>query len=108
MFFVKGDSWDLTTLSPHARLKVLGEGGIQMERRKKKAGVWLSVIGFLVILALEAVVYAAVCLFALPVVLPVLLLAEGILLAAGIGILLAARARIQEINGGEEDDLSQY
>ena len=79
-----------------------------MERRKKKTGVWLSVIGVLVILALEAAVYAAVYCFVLPVVLPVLLLAEGVLLAAGIGVLLAARARIKEINGGEEDDLSQY
>lgn len=79
-----------------------------MDRRKKKLGVWLSVLGVLAILGLEAAVYAAVCSLALPVTLPVLLLLEGILLAVGIGVLLAARARIKEINGGEEDDLSQY
>lgn len=79
-----------------------------MDHRKKKLGVWLSVLGVLAILGLEAAVYAAVCSLALPVTLPVLLLLEGILLAVGIGVLLAARARIKEINGGEEDDLSQY
>lgn len=79
-----------------------------MDHRKKKLGVWLSVLGVLAILGLEAAVYAAVCALALPVTLPVLLLLEGILLAVGIGVLLAARARIKEINGGEEDDLSQY
>lgn len=79
-----------------------------MERRKKKRGVWLSVLGILAILGLEGAVYGAVCCFALPVTLPVLLLLEAVLLAAGIGVLLAAWARIKEIDGGEEDDLSQY
>lgn len=79
-----------------------------MNRRQKKCGVWLSVLGVLTILLLEGAFYASVLLLALPVALPLLLLTGGVLLVIGIGILWAAWARIKEINGGEEDDLSQY
>lgn len=48
--------------------------------RGKKVGVWLSVAAVLALL----------------------------LTAAAVAVIVAACARIREINGGEEDDLSQY
>ena len=74
---------------------------------KKKWGVWLSVAGVLAVLAAYGFFYAwAVRALCLPGwVLPVI----GLILAAvAVVILAAARSRIKEINGGEEDDLSQY
>ncbi len=75
-------------------------------RSKKKLGVWLSVAGVLLVLAVYGGIYAA--LYALPIPLPAFLLLEGIVIASGVGVLVAAWYRIKEINGGEEDDLSQY
>ena len=61
------------------------KGGVVLmdTRTKKKLGVWLSVAGILLVL-------------------------EGFVFAGGLGVLIAAWYRIKEINGGEEDDLSQY
>lgn len=75
-------------------------------RSKKKLGVWLSVAGVLLVLAVYGGIYAAA--FTPPVPLPAFLLLEGIVFASGLGVLVAAWFRIKEINGGEEDDLSQY
>lgn len=75
-------------------------------RTKKKLGVWLTVAGILLVLAVYGGFYAAM--FTLPIPLPMFLLLEGIVFAAGLGVLVAAWYRIKEINGGEEDDLSQY
>ena len=73
---------------------------------KKKLGVWLSVAGILLVLAVYGGVYAVT--FTLPMPLPMFLLLEGFVFAGGLGVLIAAWYRIKEINGGEEDDLSQY
>ena len=75
-------------------------------RTKKKLGVWLSVAGVLLVLAVYGGIYAVT--FTLPMPLPMFLLLEGLVFAAGLGVLIAAWYRIKEINGGEEDDLSQY
>lgn len=75
--------------------------------QKKKAGVWLSVLAVLLLLAGYAVFYLRVQ-QELGVPLSILLIPGLLLLAIAIGLLLAARSRVKEINGGEEDDLSQY
>ena len=73
---------------------------------KKKAGVWLSVIAVLIPLALQAagVLWVRHWLGGGPLFWGLAL----VLLAAAVLVIAAALARIREINGGEEDDLSQY
>ncbi|MDY3014678.1 MAG: hypothetical protein SOR61_05740 [Evtepia sp.] len=76
-------------------------------RQKKKAGVWLSVLAVLLLVAGYAVFSFRVQ-QGLGIPLFLLLIPGIFLLAGAAGILLAARSRMKEINGGEEDDLSQY
>ena len=61
--------------------------------RGKKVGVWLSV---LVVLVHTFGGH------------PLFWVLAALLLAAALVLIGAARSRIREINGGEEDDLSQY
>ena len=70
--------------------------------RGKKVGVWLSVLVVLVPLALQGagVAWAWHTFGGHPLF--------SLLLAAALFLIGAARSRIREINGGEEDDLSQY
>lgn len=76
-------------------------------RRGKKLGVWLSVIGVVALLGAHALLYGWThWMFGLPR--PVFLGLEGVLIASAVAVFIAARARIREINGGEENDLSQY
>ena len=76
-------------------------------RQKKKAGVWLSVLALLLLLAGYALFTAQVH-QGLGIPLSLLLVPGFLLLVLAAGLLLAARSRMKEINGGEEDDLSQY
>lgn len=78
------------------------------ERRVKKLGVWLSVAGALVWLLLEALLFMGVLREDGPLSWGFFLLLEAVVIALGIGLVLAGWKRIQEINGGEEDDLSKY
>ena len=72
----------------------------------KKAGVWLSVLAVLVPLAVQMLgVYWAWAVMGLT---PLFVVLAIILLAAAVAVIVAALSRIREINGGEEDDLSQY
>lgn len=76
-------------------------------KRKKKLGVWLSVLGGCAVLAAYGGFYAwGIQALGLPKW--VLLAVGGILGAAAVVLLAAAWVRMKEINGGEEDDLSQY
>lgn len=75
-------------------------------RSGKKAGVWLSVLAVLVPLAVQMLgVYWAWAVMGLT---PLFVVLAIILLAAAVAVIVAALSRIREINGGEEDDLSQY
>ena len=75
-------------------------------RRKKKAGVWLSVLAVLLPLVLQAVgVLAAWTHWGMT---PLFWGIALVLLAVAVLVIAAALVRIREINGGEEDDLSQY
>lgn len=74
--------------------------------RGKKVGVWLSVLVVLISLAIQA---AGVCLaWHFLGLTPLFLGVTLVLLAAAITVIAVAIVRIREINGGEEDDLSQY
>ena len=74
--------------------------------RGKKVGVWLSVLIVLVPLALQGAGVAwAWHTFGGH---PLFWILAALLLAAALFLIGAARSRIREINGGEEDDLSQY
>ena len=74
--------------------------------RGKKVGVWLSVLVVLVPLALQGAGVAwAWRTFGGH---PLFWILAALLLAAALFLIGAARSRIREINGGEEDDLSQY
>ena len=75
-------------------------------RGKKKAGVWLSVLAVLLPLALQAsgVLRAWTRWGMTPLFWGIAL----VLLAVAVLVIAAALVRIREINGGEEDDLSQY
>ena len=53
-------------------------------RTKKKLGVWLSVAGVLLVLAVYGGIYAVM--FTLPMPLPMFLLLEGLVFAAGLGV----------------------
>ena len=73
---------------------------------KKKAGVWLSVLAVLLPLALQAAgVLLAWKRWGLT---PLFWGFALVLLAAAVLVMAAALVRIREINGGDEDDLSQY
>ena len=75
-------------------------------RRGKKAGVCLSVVAVLIPLALQL---AGVVLIRRFLGLgPLFWVLAGVMLAAAVAVIVAALYRIHEINGGEEDDLSQY
>lgn len=75
-------------------------------RRGKKMGVWLSVLAVLVPLAVQGIgVYWAWRMLGMT---PLFWGLAALLLAAAITVIAAAIVRIREINGGEEDDLSQY
>ena len=67
--------------------------------RGKKVGVWLSVAAVLAPLAVQIAGVAWIW---------TLLGSHPLLTAAAVAVIVAACARIREINGGEEDDLSQY
>lgn len=75
-------------------------------RGKKKIGVWLSALAVLVPLIFQSagVLWAWHTLGSTPLFWGL----SALLLAAAIGVIVAAWSRIHEINGGEEDDLSQY
>lgn len=75
-------------------------------RKKKKVGVWFSVLAVFVplIIQITGVLWAWETLG----MTPLFLVMSILLLAIGIGVIAAAWKRIHEINGGEEDDLSQY
>lgn len=74
--------------------------------RGKKVGVWLSVLAVLIPLAIQA---AGVCwAWRILGLTPLFFGVTLVLLAAAITVIAAAIVRIREINGGEEDDLSQY
>ena len=70
--------------------------------RGKKVGVWLSVAAVAVQIAGVAWIWTLLGSHPLFWVLALLLT------AAAVAVIVAACARIREINGGEEDDLSQY
>ena len=74
-----------------------------MERRKKKRAVWLVVIILMLIMVPQALFNGWLAMY-----MPLYWVADVVILLVVIGILLAARSRIKEIEGGEEDDLSQY
>ena len=73
--------------------------------RGKKVGVWLSVAAVLAPLAVQiaGVAWIWTLLGSHP-----LFWVLALLLTAAVAVIVAACARIREINGGEEDDLSQY
>ena len=73
------------------------------QRRKKKRSVWLVAIILVLILVPQALFNGWIAGY-----LPIFWAAVGVSLLAMIGVVLAARSRIKEIEGGEEDDLSQY
>ena len=74
--------------------------------RGKKVGVWLSVLVVLVPLALQGAGVAwAWHTFGGHTLFWVI---AALLLAAALVLIGVAWSRIREINGGEEDDLSQY
>lgn len=73
---------------------------------KKKVGVWLSVLSVLVPLGLQGAGIAwAWRTFGGH---PLFWVIAALLLAAALVLIGVAWSRIREINGGEEDDLSQY
>lgn len=75
-------------------------------RTGKKVGVWLSVLAVLLPLAIQGAV-VSLAWHALGMT-PLFWILAAVLLAAAILIIAVAIQRIHEINGGEEDDLSQY
>ena len=80
---------------------------VKTDRKKEIAGVWLSVVGFsLVFLAMAG--YFLWAFSHEPAPLWVLIVFEAALILPAIGVFIAGYSRIKEINGGEEDDLSQY
>ena len=73
---------------------------------KEKMGVWLSVLAVLIPLAVQiAGMLLAWTRWGLT---PLFWGATLVLLAVAALVIGAALVRIREINGGEEDDLSQY
>ena len=76
------------------------------ERRGKKVGVWLSVAAVLVPLAVQ--IAGVFWIWTLLGSHPLFWVLALLLTAAAVGVIVAAWSRIREINGGEEDDLSQY
>ena len=73
------------------------------QHRKKKRSVWLVVIILVLIMVPQALFYGWISVYV-----PIFWAADLVILAAAVGLIFAARSRIKEIEGGEEDDLSQY
>lgn len=73
------------------------------QKRKKKRAVWLVVIILMLILVPQALFNGWIA-----VHVPFYWVVDAVILLVVIGLILAARSRIKEIEGGEEDDLSQY
>lgn len=79
----------------------------RLDRGKKTRGVWLSVSGVaLLLLAVALLVWHLNSSDPMP--LWGFVLMETLLILPAVGVFLAGRTRIREINGGEEDDLGQY
>lgn len=74
--------------------------------RGKKVGVWLSVAAVLAPLAVQ--IAGVVWIWTLLGSHPLFWVLALLLTAAAVAVIVAACARIREINGREEDDLSQY
>ena len=74
--------------------------------RGKKVGVWLSVAAGLAPLAVQ--IAGVAWIWTLLGSHPLFWVLALLLTAAAVAVIVAACARIREINGGEEDDLSQY
>ena len=74
--------------------------------RGKKVGVWLSVAAVLAPLAVQ--IAGVAWIWTLLGSHPLFWVLALLLTAAAVAVIVAACARIREINGGEEDDLSQY
>ena len=80
---------------------------VQKDRKKEKRGVWFSAAGF----ALLMIAFAVLFIWAEledPIPLWAFAIIESLLVIPAIGVFVAGYHRIREINGGEEDDLSQY
>lgn len=80
---------------------------VKVDRRKEITGVWLSVVGFaMIFLAMAGLFWWGFS--HEPTPLWVLIVFEAVMILPAIGVFIAGYSRIKEINGGEEDDLSQY
>lgn len=95
------------------RIAQLENAGVQFldiekaDNKKKKNGVWLSVIGFaIVILGFGGLFFFILVKTSMPWWLFVVIEVMFILPAAG--VFIAGYCRIKEINGGEENDISKY
>lgn len=94
-------------------LDALEQGGVRLpdpdrdRRRRKKTGPLLAAGLFLALFTglLGVLIWGAA---AGEVPVPVLVVFGALLLACMAGVLAAARARIHEIEGGEEDEAAQY
>lgn len=73
---------------------------------KKKMGVWLSVLAVLIPLVVQ--IAGTLLAWTRWGLAPLFWGAALVLLAVAVLVMAAALVRIREINGGEEDDLSQY
>lgn len=97
-------------LSRIARLEKEGVhfmNAARLDRGKEITGVWLSAAGFaLLFIAGAGLFWWANA--AQPAPLGVFVFFEAALILPAIGVFIAGFQRIKEINGGEEDDLSQY
>lgn len=78
---------------------------------EKKRGAWLCAVFMIVIVAAYVFALAAILLTAGDegvAVLGFVALYGGILAAVAVGVLLALRQRLKEIDGGEEEDAAKY
>jgi DNA-binding transcriptional MerR regulator len=95
------------------RIALLEKAGVRfmnaakLDRKKEITGVWLSAAGFaLLFIAGAGLFWWANA--AAPAPPGIFIVFEAALILPAIGVFIAGFQRIKEINGGEEDDLSQY
>ena len=98
---------DELDVPPELDLEYPGKESENMDiHRGKKVGVWLSVAAVLAPLAVQ--IAGVAWIWTLLGSHPLFWVLALLLTAAAVAVIVAACARIREINGGEEDGLSQY
>lgn len=95
------------------QLDTLEQGGVQLhdpnrdqKRRKKAAPLIVAALFLALFAAIFVLVIVGAAVYEVPVAITVVI--DAICLGCMIGLVLAVRSRIDEIEGGEEDEAAQY